>query len=61
MGTYMFADSVTGLTLMLGLTLSLRRHGMTTRTSTLRVAGFTLHVLTVTPKPRLSRKERGLH
>ena len=58
--TYMFADSVQGLRLMLSLTLSLRRVGFSTRTHTERCAGFTLHVLTATPKARLSRKERGL-
>lgn len=58
--TYMFADSVTGLTHMLTLTLTLRRHGYTTHAHTKRVAGFLLHVLTATPKPHASRKERGL-
>lgn len=58
--TYMFSDSAAGLTLMLSLTLSLRSLGFTTKASTRRVAGFTLHVLTTTPAPHASRKERGL-
>ena len=56
---FMFADSEQGLTLALLTTLSLRRHGFTTRLVTTEVGHTPLHTVHATPAPRPTRKMRG--
>jgi hypothetical protein len=56
---YFFTGTEAGLTLMLMTTLSLRRAGFKTRTHVEHIAHFPVHVLTATPAPRLTRRERG--
>jgi hypothetical protein len=56
---YTFANTPTGLTLMLRTTVSLRRAGFKTHASKSVFHGFTIYTLTATAAPRPNRRERG--
>lgn len=57
---FCFPNTEAGLELALHTTLSQRQAGNKTRLIEQRVAGFTLQVVEVTPRPRPTRRERGL-